>query len=116
MEIEQIRAHCLSMPGATFDFPFDAETCVVRVGGKMFALFGINGEPPSVSLKCDPELSRDLRAAFQGIIPGYHMNKEHWNTVRTRLDVPEEKVRWLIEHSYELVRSSLPKSRRPELS
>jgi predicted DNA-binding protein (MmcQ/YjbR family) len=113
MEIEEIRAHCLSLPEATYDFPFDAETCVFRVGGKMFALLGINGEPPHVSLKCDPDLSRDLRAAFEGIVPGYHLNKEHWNTVATRSDVPPEKVRWLIDHSYQLVRASLPKNRRP---
>ena len=113
MEIGEIRAYCLSLPGTTFDFPFDAETCVFRVGGKMFALVGINSEPPRVSLKCDPELSRDLRTAFEGIVPGYHMNKEHWNTVATRSDVPPEKVTWLIDHSYQLVLASLPKNRRP---
>jgi predicted DNA-binding protein (MmcQ/YjbR family) len=111
--ITDIRNYCLSMPYSTHDFPFDSETCVFRIGGRMFCLMGINGDPPRVSLKCDPALARDLRDAFGAVEPGYHLNKEHWNTVAVGADLPDEKVRWLIEHSYQLVAASLPK-RRPE--
>ena len=100
-------------PGTSYDFPFDEETCVFRVSGKMFGLAGINGEPIRVNLKCDPGLARDLRTEFDGITPGHHMNKEHWNTVVTGSDVPDEKVTWLIDHSYDLVVAGLPKSKRP---
>lgn len=113
MTIVDLRDYCLSRPGATFDFPFDAETCVFRVGGKIFGLAGINAEPARISLKCDPALARDLRSGFRDIAPGYHLNKEHWNTVTTAGDVPDDKVRWLIDHSYELIVASLPKSKRP---
>ena len=106
-------SHIEEVSVTTYDFPFDSQTCVFRVGGKMFALLGINGSPPAINLKCDPELARDLRSAFESIAPGYHMNKEHWNTVTLGGDVPDDKVRWLIDHSYELIRSSLPRSRRP---
>lgn len=113
MTIDELREYCLALPGTGFDFPFDAETCVFRVGGKMFALAGINDAPLKINLKCDPELARDLRNAYRGITPGYHMNKEHWNTVDTRADVPREKVEWLIRHSYDLVVASLPKKKSP---
>ncbi|MFW5689522.1 MAG: MmcQ/YjbR family DNA-binding protein [Spirochaetota bacterium] len=93
MTINELRDYCLSLPGSTYDFPFDAETIVFRVGGRMFTLAGINDDPLSVNLKCDPELRRDLRAGFEAVTPGYHMNKEHWNTVVCGLDVPDEKLR-----------------------
>jgi len=113
MTITELRDYCLSLPGSSYDFPFDEETCVFRVGGKIFGLAGINQDPVQVNLKCDPALARDLRAAFDGIVPGFHMNKEHWNTVMTASDVPDEKVRWLVDHSYDLVVASLPKGKRP---
>ena len=113
MTITQLRDYCLSFPGSTYDFPFDEETCVFRVGGKIFGLAGINANPVRVNLKCDPDLARDLRARFGNVQPGYHMNKEHWNTVITGGDVPDEKVQWLIGHSYELIVAGLPKAKRP---
>jgi predicted DNA-binding protein (MmcQ/YjbR family) len=113
MMIDDLREICLALPGTSYDFPFDEETCVFRVRKKMFALAGINTSPAHVTLKCDPDLARDLRVAYQGIVPGYHMNKEHWNTVDTGADVPCDKVEWLIRHSYDLVVASLPKSKRP---
>jgi predicted DNA-binding protein (MmcQ/YjbR family) len=113
MTIAELRDACTALPGSTYDFPFDAETCVFRVSSRMFALAGINNRPVTVTLKCDPELARDLRAAYTGVEPGYHMNKEHWNTVNCEADVPKERILWLIEHSYELVVAGLPKARRP---
>lgn len=113
MTINDLRDHCLSLPGSTYDFPFDAETIVFRVSGKMFALAGINDEPITVNLKCDPELARDLRAGFEAVTPGYHMNKEHWNSVVCGSDVSDEKLRWMIDHSYERVVEGLSKAKRP---
>jgi predicted DNA-binding protein (MmcQ/YjbR family) len=78
----------------------------------MFALSGINTTPVRITLKCDPELSRDLRASFESVEPGYHMNKEHWITVTSEGDLPADKLRWLIDHSYELVCASLQKSKQ----
>ena len=108
----ELRDHCLSLPGSSFDFPFDTETIVFRVGGRMFALSGIDADPVSVTLKCDPILARDLRAAYDAVTPGYHMNKEHWNTIRAGADLPDDKLRWLIDHSHELVAAGLPRSQR----
>ncbi len=116
MTINELRDYSLSKPGTTYDFPFDEETIVFRVAGKIFALAGINRDPVRVNLKCDPALARDLRAGFESITPGHHMNKEHWNTVACGGDVPDEKLRWLIDHSYELIVASLPKAKRPGIA
>ena len=113
MNVHELRDLCLSFPATSYDFPFDTETIAFRVAGKIFALAGINDDPLSVNLKCDPELARDLRAGFASVEPGYHMNKEHWNTVRCGGDVPDAKLEWMIAHSYECVVAGLPKSRRP---
>lgn len=114
MNVPELRDYRLSKPGATYDFPFDEQTCVACVAGKIFAFFGINSSPARVTLKCDPGLARDLRGSFNGVEPGYHTNKEHWNTVMCEdSDVPDEKIRWMIDHSYGLIRESLPKSKRP---
>ena len=113
MTIIELREYCLSLPATSYDFPFDAETIVFRVAGRIFALAGVNDEPLAVNLKCDPVLARDLRGAFTAVMPGYHMNKEHWNTVITGGDVTDEKVRWMIDHSYERVVERLAKKRRP---
>ena len=115
MTITEFRDYCLSKPGTSYDFPFGEETIVLRVAGKMFALTGINDDPLEVNLKCDPELSRDLRSSFESITPGYHMNKEHWNTVTCGGDVPDNQLEWLIDHSYDIVVSKLPRSRRPSI-
>lgn len=113
MTITKLRDICLSFPGTSYDFPFDTETMVFRVGRKMFALTNINKDPVAVNLKCDPELARDLRAAFTSVSAGYHMNKEHWNTVTCGGDVSDERLEWLIAHSYERVVAGLPKGGRP---
>ena len=113
MTITELRDYCLSLPATTCDFPFDAETIVFRVVGRIFALSDINANPLSVNLKCEPAVARDLRAGYEAITPGYHMNKEHWITVVCGSDVPDEMLRRLIEHSYERVLAGIPKSRRP---
>ena len=108
MHLDALRDHCLARPGATEDLPFGPDTLVFKVGGKMFALAGLERMPPSVNLKCDPERAVELREAYADVAPGWHMNKTHWNTVGLRGDVPDEVVRELVDHSYALVVASLP--------
>jgi predicted DNA-binding protein (MmcQ/YjbR family) len=99
--------YCLGKPGAAGDFPFDDATLVVKVGGKMFALLAAEGGAETINLKCEPELAIDLRAGYAGIKPGWHMNKEHWNTVSYAGDLPEELLASLVDASYELVAGAL---------
>lgn len=113
---EDIDHYCLGLPGAELTYPFDFETPVFKVGGKMFALYGVSNNPPQVNLKCDPDDAEALRAQYAAIRPGYHMNKKHWNTVVLDGSLSDALVRELIDHSYALVVSSLPKRAREELS
>lgn len=108
MNIEELRDYCLAMKGATESFPFDQDTLVFKVGGKMFALTSL-AHFNSINLKCDPERSVELREHYQGVNPGFHMNKTHWNTVSLDRDVPQSLILDLIHHSYQLVYKSLPK-------
>lgn len=115
MNIEDFRDYCLSKAGTSEHFPFDNKTLVFKVGGKMFALADVDLFA-SINLKCNPEKSIELRESFNGIKPGYHMNKVHWNTVSVNDDIPIELIIELIDHSYFLVAQSLPKKTRNELS
>jgi predicted DNA-binding protein (MmcQ/YjbR family) len=108
MTLEQFRAHCIKKPGFSEDFPFGPETLVFRVAGKIFALMDADTFT-SVNLKCDPERAIELRERYEGIIPGYHMNKQHWNTVSADGSVPGKLLLEMADHSYELVKASLPK-------
>ena len=114
MTLDELRAYCLKKPGVTEDLPFGPETLVFRVAGKLFALTGVY-DFRTVNLKCDPERAADLRERYDAITPGYHMNKKHWNTVDTRAGLSEKLLRELIDHSYELVRDSLPTKVKEEL-
>jgi predicted DNA-binding protein (MmcQ/YjbR family) len=109
MTPDELREECLRLPGATEDFPFNPETSVFKIGGKMFALSRLEGEPLRVSLKCEPGLAEQLRADYPAIIPGYHLNKRHWNTVILDGALPDRMVRDMIEDSYDLVVASLPR-------
>ena len=113
--MEEFKTYAQAKPGVTFDFPFDAETLVFRVGGKMWALTNIN-QPLAVNLKCDPDLAADLRALHPEIRPGWHMNKRHWNTVELASDtLSRELALKLIDHSWELVWAGLPRRLREEI-
>ncbi len=114
MNIEEFRDFCLSFRGVTESFPFDENILVFKVMDKMFALVDVD-KFESVNLKCDPERAITLREQFQGILPGWHMNKKHWNTVKFRSDVPEILLKELVAHSYELVVGKLPKRQQTEL-
>jgi predicted DNA-binding protein (MmcQ/YjbR family) len=109
---ERLRAICLDQPAAEETFPFSAELSVFKVGGKIFALAAL-GEPAlQISLKCVPEVAVKLRIEHPAITAGYHLNKQHWNTVLVDGTVPDHLVREMIEDSYDLVRSKLPKAVR----
>ena len=115
MDIESYRAYCLAKPGTTEGFPFDQQTLVFKVMGKMFALTNVDLFT-SVNLKCDPEEAVRLREKYDAVQPGYHMNKKHWNTVLMDGSIPDAKIKHWINHSYELVVASLPKKLRVELA
>jgi predicted DNA-binding protein (MmcQ/YjbR family) len=118
MNIQQLYEFCLSKKGVTEHFPFDEDTLVFKVGGKMFALTSLSNwekETPTINLKCDPNVAIELRDKFDGISPGFHMSKVHWNTVKINEDVLDKKVLHLINHSYELVFSSLTKKIKTEI-
>lgn len=114
MNIEIIRDYCISKKGVEETFPFDNDTLVFKVMGKMFALISIKN-PNSVNLKCNPEKALELRAEFTSINPGYHMSKVHWNTVNFNEDAGDKLILELIDHSYELVVNSLTKKLKNEL-
>ena len=114
MHIEAFREYCISKKGITEEFPFDEQTLVFKVMGKMFALVALERIPSQANLKCDPERAIALREAHDGhIIPGYHMSKVHWNTVYLE-QVPPKLIMELIDHSYELVVSKFTKKLRDE--
>jgi predicted DNA-binding protein (MmcQ/YjbR family) len=113
---DRIKLLCLRQPGAEETFPFSAELSVFRVGGKIFALSGLAARPLTISLKCVPEIATKLRIEYAAITAGYHLNKQHWNTVLIDGSVPDDLVRELIEDSYDLVRSKLPRVVRTALA
>src|ERR1700690_3657303 len=100
MNIEFFREYCLTKKGVDETFPFGEETIVFKVTGKMFALIGIN-DPDNCNLKCAPDKAIELRSEFEAVQPGYHMNKQHWNTVYFNRDLPDKEILKLIDHSYE---------------
>ncbi len=105
----------MQLKGTEETFPFDQQTLVFKVGGKMYALADVE-QFASVNLKCDPEKAIDLRERYAGILPGWHMNKTHWNTVQLNNDVDDVLLRELIQHSYELIFAALPKKVRDEIA
>ena len=115
MNIQDLYDFCLQMKGVTEHFPFDEDTLVFKVGGKMFCLASLKefeAGNPYLNLKCNPEKSEELRAEFTGITPGFHMSKTHWNSVKLNDDVPRKLVLELIKHSYELVYNGLTKKQK----
>lgn len=108
-------ALCLSLPGVEETTPFGPEVLVYKVGGKMFATAVPEELPHRVNLKCDPERALELRDRYEEIVPGYHMNKKHWNTLTLGGRVPTALAADLVRHSYDLVAASLPKKVREPL-
>ncbi len=116
MELPDVIAHCLSLPGAEETTPFGPEALVYKVCGKMFAVTVPEDFPPRINLKCDPERAIELRDKYESIQPGWHMNKKHWNTVTLNRTLPPKLIRELVEHSYQLVVNSLSKKVRESLA
>jgi len=112
MDGAELRDDCLSFAGAEETFPFGPTTSVFKVAGKMFALSELGAESLRVSLKCEPELAEALRGAHAAVLPGYHLNKRHWNTVIIDGSIPDDTIRTMIEDSYDLVVSKLPRAGR----
>jgi predicted DNA-binding protein (MmcQ/YjbR family) len=116
MARDDVLAYCGSLREALEDQPFGDEVSVFKVGGKMFAIVALYGEPGSVTLKCDPELALELRERHGAVRPGYHTNKKHWNTVDLDGTIDADDIREMIDHSYELVVSGLPRPDRERLA
>ena len=112
--IEELRCFCLSLPETTEDMPFGEDFLVFRICGKLFAIVKLDDIPLRVNLKCNPALALELRAEYPEVMPGYHMNKKHWNTVYVE-NLPDVLMRKMIIHSYEEVITKLPKKMREEL-
>lgn len=115
MNIENITNYCLSKKGAMEDFPFDEETLVIKVGGKMFALIPLEKMPLQINLKCDPEKAIELREQYEYVQPGWHMNKKYWNTVIVDGNIRWSDLKEWIDHSYDEVVKGLPKKEKDKL-
>lgn len=118
MNIQQLYEFCLSKKGVTEHFPFDEDTLVFKVGGKMFCLTSLQEWEkgnPSLNLKCNPERALELREQYEAVKPGWHMSKVHWNTVSVNSDVSQKLLIELINHSYDLVFSSLTRKLQEEI-
>lgn len=114
MNIEEFREYCLSKKSVSESFPFDETTLVFKVVGKMFALTDTH-DKFSLNLKCDPEKAIELREHYPSVIPGYHMNKKHWNTIRIDGSITDDLLYQWIDDSYNLIVESLPKRLKAEL-
>jgi predicted DNA-binding protein (MmcQ/YjbR family) len=115
MRANDLRERCLAFPGSEETFPFGPNTSVFKVAGKMFALSRLAESPLKVSLKCEPLLAEQLREAHSGVLPGYHLNKRHWNTILIDGSITDEMIEAMIEDSYDLVVSGLPAAQRRAL-
>lgn len=114
MNVEELHTFCMTLKATEETFPFDNETLVFKVMGKMYAIIPLESPTPSISLKCDPERAIELREEYDGINPGWHLSKKHWNSVATDI-TPRDLVIDLIKHSYELVVKGLTKKAQREL-
>lgn len=103
MDHKTVEDYVLSMPSSKLEYPFGEEVAVYKVGDKMFALIAEGKDPVRISLKCDPKLAKTLREKYTEVMPGYHLNKKHWNTIVLSGQLSWQQVKELIRHSYDLV-------------
>jgi predicted DNA-binding protein (MmcQ/YjbR family) len=115
MNIEEFRTYCLAKKAVTEGFPFDDTTLVMKVSDKMFALANLDGDL-SINLKCVPEKALELREQYPAVLPGYHMNKKHWNTVKIDGSIPDKIIKSWIDDSYNLVISKMSKKQKEILN
>jgi len=104
MNVEQLREYCLMKPDAEETLPFGPDNIVFKVDGKMFMLLSLESQPTQFNVKCDPDKAEELREEYPCVLPGYHMNKKHWNTIVVDGSVSSKLLREWIDHSYELVK------------
>jgi predicted DNA-binding protein (MmcQ/YjbR family) len=116
MNIESLREYCLTKKAVKETFPFGNSTLVFKVRGKIFLLAGLDESPLQFNVKCEPETINDLREKYEDVIPGYHMNKKHWNTIIVTGSIPEKILKEMIDESYRLVVNSLPQKDRVGLT
>lgn len=116
MNLKELDSHCMSHKGAVREYPFGPDVAVYKVMGKMFALIGEDDANLQMNLKCDPDEADALRANFEGVIPGYHMNKVHWNSVLQNSDVPDDLIISMIQDSYDIIVSKLTKQQKADLA
>ena len=115
MNLETLRDFCLDLPGVTEELPFGPDTLVFKVMGKVFLLTPIDGVKPQFNAKCDPEKAEELREKYSDVLPGYHMNKKHWNTVFITGNISSDVLFSWVKDSYDLVVNSLPKKDKATL-
>jgi predicted DNA-binding protein (MmcQ/YjbR family) len=115
MDRDRMLRYLNDRPRAVEDYPFGDDVAVFKVGGRVFAICALSGQPGSVSLKCDPTLAEALRQRYPSVTPGYHLNKRHWNTVQLDGSVPDAELTELVDHSWELVVARLPRRDREGL-
>ena len=115
MHLEELRGYCLTKKGVEEGFPFGGDTLVFKVCGKLFLLTGIDSQPVQFNAKCDPEKAIELRENYSCVLPGYHMNKQHWNTIICDGTASKKQIQEWIDDSYNLVVSSLTKKLKAEL-
>ena len=120
MDLDSVRSYLMTKRGATEEWPFDPETPVYKIMGKMFVLLAPDDAPPRITLKCDPDHALMLRDTYQAVIPGYYMNKRHWNTIildgsASDARIPDDEIEEMIDESYDLVVKGLTKATRREL-
>ncbi len=116
MEYQILEKHLLAKTCSVKEFPFGPEAAVFKVAGKMFALVAWTTEPVRLTLKCEPDEADFLRSRFAAIVPGYYMNKKHWNTITLDNSIPEDLLLDMIETSYALVVKGLPKAERGKIA
>jgi predicted DNA-binding protein (MmcQ/YjbR family) len=112
MNLEDIRAHCIAKEHVEECFPFDEDTLVFKVNGKMFLLMGLTDHPLQINVKCDPERALLLRDEYTNVLPGYHMNKKHWNTIVINNVMSRKMIMEQIDHSYDLVKGGNSKRKK----
>lgn len=117
MNIEELREYCITQKSVSEELPFGPDTLVFKVAGKVFLLVGLDQvDQLSFNVKCDPEYAVELREKYeQTVLPGYHMNKKHWNTVFANRELADDILFKLIDHSYDLIVKALPKRLREEI-
>ena len=115
ISMQDLESYCLAKQGAEKTFPFGVNVVVIKVMGKMFALWGVDDNPVEVNLKCDPDWSLLLRDTYPAIVAGFHMNKKNWNTLTLNGSIPPDLIWELVDHSYNLVVKGLRKKDREKL-